>query len=125
MIAPHFEKLAGRLASSSKVKSDATRPNVAFCKVNVDQVQSVARECKIHAMPTFLAYRSGKLHDVVQGANPSGLTAMIENAVKPGPVEPTESALKFAEGKSPSAFGSLSSLFPFLIMLLFWYFSRK
>jgi thioredoxin 1 len=73
MIAPHFESLATKYSKPGKI---------TFVKVDVDKQQSIASAHSVRAMPTFLIFKSGSLLETVQGANPSGLTAAVEKAVK-------------------------------------------
>ena len=47
MIGPYFEELAGKF------------PGVVFVKVDVDDLDDVAAECGISAMPTFQLYSNG------------------------------------------------------------------
>ncbi|CAN7139277.1 unnamed protein product, partial [Brassica rapa subsp. narinosa] len=42
--------------------------NVVFFKIDVDELQSVAKEFKVEAMPTFLFMREGEIVDRVVGA---------------------------------------------------------
>ncbi|KAJ0232110.1 Thioredoxin H5 [Hirschfeldia incana] len=42
--------------------------NVVFFKIDVDELQSVAKEFKVQAMPTFLFMREGETVDRVVGA---------------------------------------------------------
>ncbi|KAJ3158944.1 hypothetical protein HDU86_002113 [Geranomyces michiganensis] len=56
-VAPRFEKLSDQY------------PNVVFLKVDVDEMQSIARQHGVSAMPTFHLYRSGKRLDEVVGAD--------------------------------------------------------
>ncbi|KJZ76131.1 Thioredoxin-like protein [Hirsutella minnesotensis 3608] len=73
-IAPVFESLAAKHG----------RPGIlAFAKVNVDHVQSVAQTYRISAMPTFLFFKDGKQVAVngqvtIQGADPRALGAAAE-----------------------------------------------
>lgn len=49
-----------------------------FLKVDVDELEDVASECGITAMPTFQCYRGGKKIDELVGANEDKLREMIE-----------------------------------------------
>lgn len=42
--------------------------NVVFFKIDVDELQSVAREFKIEAMPSFVFMKEGEVVDLVVGA---------------------------------------------------------
>ncbi|ESQ30960.1 hypothetical protein EUTSA_v10011873mg [Eutrema salsugineum] len=55
-IAPHFLDMAKRFL------------NVIFFKIDVDELQSVAKEFKVEAMPTFLFMKQGEIVDRVVGA---------------------------------------------------------
>lgn len=73
-IAPIFETLATKHG----------KPGIlAFAKVNVDKVQSVAQMYGITAMPTFLFFKEGKQvavngQAVIKGADPRSLGAAAE-----------------------------------------------
>lgn len=74
MIAPHFLKLASTFSIPGFL---------AFAKVDVDNVQSVARKYGVAAMPTFLFFKDGKQVAVngaamIQGANLQSLTLAVE-----------------------------------------------
>lgn len=64
-MAPLFEQLAKE------------HPNAEFVKVDVDNAQAISESCGIMAMPTFQCYRGGEKVDEMQGANESGLKAMV------------------------------------------------
>ncbi|EQK99445.1 hypothetical protein G6O67_007478 [Ophiocordyceps sinensis] len=73
-IAPFFESLAARHGKPEFL---------AFAKVNVDDVSSVAQTYRITAMPTFLFFKDGKQVAVngeamIQGADPRKLGAAVE-----------------------------------------------
>lgn len=73
-IAPVFEQLAA--------KHSAPRL-LAFAKVNVDTVQSVAATYRVTAMPTFMFFKEGTQVAVngqalIQGADPRALGAAAE-----------------------------------------------
>lgn len=53
-------------------------PDVAFYKVDVDEVPDVAQELGIRAMPTFVYFKDGQKVDEVMGAAPPN----IEGAIK-------------------------------------------
>nr|2YPM_A Chain A, LAFCA THIOREDOXIN [synthetic construct] len=67
MIAPKFEEL-----------SEEYPDNVVFLKVDVDEVEDVAAEYGISAMPTFQFFKNGKKVDELTGANQEKLKAMIK-----------------------------------------------
>jgi len=65
MIAPIFEALAVKY------------PHVCFVKIDVDENQEVAQECRVSAMPTFKAFRDKKEVGSCRGANPEALEALV------------------------------------------------
>ncbi|KAI3316484.1 thioredoxin-like protein [Xylariaceae sp. AK1471] len=73
MIAPTFESLSTKFSKPGKI---------TFCKVNVDNQQSIAQSHGVSAMPTFLIFKSGSVIETIRGANPPALTAAVEKAVK-------------------------------------------
>jgi thioredoxin 1 len=62
LISPHFTKLEEKF------------PAVKFAKVDVEEVEDVAKDQEIRAMPTFKAYKNGKPIDQITGAVPAKLT---------------------------------------------------
>ena len=52
-------------------------PHVTFLKVDVDELESVAQEHSVEAMPTFLFFKDGKVVDKVVGAKKDELHACI------------------------------------------------
>ncbi|KAJ3042498.1 hypothetical protein HDV00_007269 [Rhizophlyctis rosea] len=66
LIAPHYETLATQ------------NPHITFLKLDVDDVPEVAEEQGATAMPTFVAYVSGKEVGRVVGANLAKLKALVE-----------------------------------------------
>ncbi|XP_065881263.1 thioredoxin H-type-like [Euphorbia lathyris] len=52
-------------------------PNVTFLKVDVDELKTVAEECAVEAMPTFMLMKEGKVVDKVVGAKKEELQASI------------------------------------------------
>ncbi|KAF5735993.1 hypothetical protein HS088_TW14G00123 [Tripterygium wilfordii] len=65
IIAPFLADLAKKL------------PDVIFLKVDVDELQSVAKDWAIEAMPTFMFLKEGKIVDRVVGAKKEELQATI------------------------------------------------
>ena len=73
-IAPVFEQLSGR---------HAVEGQLAFVKVNVDEVRELAAAYAITAMPTFLFFKNGKQvavngEPVLKGASQPKLAAAAE-----------------------------------------------
>ena len=64
-IAPVFEALS------------AEYPQASFAKVDVDENQETAQECKVSAMPTFKGYREKREVFSVRGADEATLRAQI------------------------------------------------
>ncbi|KAI0119681.1 thioredoxin-domain-containing protein [Daldinia grandis] len=73
VIAPTFESLSTKYSKPGKI---------TFCKVNVDNQQSIAQSHGVRAMPTFLIFKNGSVIETIQGANPQALTSAVEKAVK-------------------------------------------
>ncbi|PHT49378.1 Thioredoxin H-type 2 [Capsicum baccatum] len=65
LIAPFFAELAKKL------------PNVTFLKVDVDELQSVATDWAVEAMPTFMFLKEGIVVDKVVGAKEDELQQTI------------------------------------------------
>ncbi|KAL8230813.1 hypothetical protein R6Q57_000591 [Mikania cordata] len=51
--------------------------NVSFLKVDVDEVETVAQEYSVEAMPTFLFFKNGEVVDKVLGAKKDELHECI------------------------------------------------
>ncbi|XP_019094420.1 PREDICTED: thioredoxin H4-like [Camelina sativa] len=66
MIAPIFTDLAKKFMSSA-----------IFFKVDVDELQSVAQEFGVEAMPTFVFMKAGEVVDKIVGARKEELLATI------------------------------------------------
>ncbi|CAA7013566.1 unnamed protein product [Microthlaspi erraticum] len=66
MIAPIFAELAKKFISSA-----------IFFKVDVDELQSVAQEFAVEAMPTFVFIKDGNVVDKLVGAKKEDLHAAI------------------------------------------------
>ena len=63
-------------------RSDSSQPeypDVAFCKVDVDENQQVAAQCGIKSMPTFQFWKNGKCINSFSGADESKLRWMISD----------------------------------------------
>jgi len=56
--------------------------DAAFFKLDVDEVQDVAQELGIRAMPTFLFFKDGEKVKEVVGANPKAIKAAIEAGLR-------------------------------------------
>ncbi|KAL3640920.1 hypothetical protein CASFOL_015888 [Castilleja foliolosa] len=52
-------------------------PHVIFLKVDVDELQVLAQEYKVEAMPTFLFIKEGKVVDTVVGARKEDLQVKV------------------------------------------------
>eukprot|EP00890_Picochlorum_soloecismus_P004240 jgi/Picsp_1/4817/NSC_02185-R1_thioredoxin h len=65
VIAPEFERLSTMYST------------VIFLKVDVDNVEAVASECGISAMPTFQVFKDGKKIDEMVGASKEKLNDMV------------------------------------------------
>ncbi|KAH6839606.1 thioredoxin-like protein [Chaetomium sp. MPI-CAGE-AT-0009] len=77
-IAPHFLKMASTFSIPGYL---------AFAKVDVDNVRSVAQKYQVAAMPTFMFFKEGKQVAVngnvtIQGANLPTLTQAVEKMGK-------------------------------------------
>lgn len=68
MIAPFFAQFSEQYT------------NVEFVKIDVDELDEVAAECDISAMPTFRVYHNGAQVDEMKGANKDKLEAMCKKA---------------------------------------------
>ena len=73
-IAPFYASLAAK---------HSVPGTLAFAKVNVDNVQDVAAQYRVAAMPTFLFFKEGNKvavngHQMIQGADPRLLGAAAE-----------------------------------------------
>ena len=80
MIGPYFEELAGKF------------PGVVFVKVDVDDLDDVAAECGISAMPTFQLYSNGVKVEELTGADKGKLEAPAKTADDLGVRATTKSA---------------------------------
>merc|ERR1712093_633197 len=65
-IGPYFQELA------------TENEDAIFVKVDVDEMSSIAQECKISAMPTFKAYKKGEQVGELVGANKEKLAALVK-----------------------------------------------
>ncbi|KAI1911064.1 thioredoxin trx1 [Ophidiomyces ophidiicola] len=65
--------IAPKVAQFSEQYSD-----VAFYKVDVDDVPDVAQELGVRAMPTFVFFKNGEKVDEVLGAVPPAIEAAIK-----------------------------------------------
>ena len=97
-IAPIFEQLA------------AQYPKAVFLKVDVDKLPAIAQKYQITAMPTFVVIRESGVVDMLRGADPRGLSAMVAKhaSVPPapaGPPLPAEAEKAKMEGNTAFAAG--------------------
>lgn len=70
-IGPVFKKL------SDKQENQACK----FARIDVDALKSVAQECQITAMPTFLFFKDGAQVDMLKGADPRALETKVNQLV--------------------------------------------
>ncbi|GAA5821012.1 hypothetical protein JCM3770_004470 [Rhodotorula araucariae] len=75
-IAPVFDNVAKQLEQ------------VVFVRVDVDQLQPIAKKYQVTAMPTFFAIKAGKVVDTLKGADPAGLTRLAHAHAGPNPPVP-------------------------------------
>ena len=66
MISPYFDELS------------KTYTELGFVKVDVDELEDVASEANISAMPTFLVYKDGKVIDQMVGASKEKLEQLVK-----------------------------------------------
>lgn len=66
LISPVFEELSSK------------HPDLIFLKVDVDNVEEVASECAISAMPTFQVWKNGEKVDELVGAAKDNLKALVQ-----------------------------------------------
>ncbi|KAI0401260.1 thioredoxin-like protein [Xylaria palmicola] len=60
-----------------KMSDDEKFKDVFFAKIDVDELPELSQELGITAMPTFVAFKDGKLSDKVVGANPKAVTDLV------------------------------------------------
>jgi thioredoxin 1 len=66
MIAPYFEELSKQYT------------NLKFIKVDVDELEDVAAEAGVSAMPTFMIFKGGKKIEEIVGANKEKLADLCK-----------------------------------------------
>jgi thioredoxin 1 len=71
-IAPSFSKFS-TLPQFSQVK---------FLKVNVDDVPEIAQLCKVAALPTFVTFKRGQIHNKITGSNEQNVISLITSLLK-------------------------------------------
>jgi len=64
-IAPFFEALSESY-------------DAIFVKVDVDELDELATECKVSMMPTFVAFRGGEIVDSTAGAQEESLELLVK-----------------------------------------------
>ncbi len=67
-IAPYFEELSAKF------------PDIEFVKIDVDELEDLAAECGISAMPTFHVYSNGVKVAEMTGADKDKLLALCKDA---------------------------------------------
>jgi len=72
-ISPVLEKLAVAVDNDPDVE-------VGFYKVNIDKVESVALECRIAVVPTFLYFKGGEKVEELRGAKVSAVVELVSKA---------------------------------------------
>jgi len=88
MIAPFFEKYSKEFA------------NVAFFKLDVDEVPDVAAELGVRSMPTFIFFEEGKRYSEFVGANWRALEEHLKKYREPKVEEPTAGEPEAGEPKA-------------------------
>lgn len=73
MIAPTFESLSTKYSKPGKI---------TFCKINVDNHQSISSSHQVTAMPTFIIFKGSSELQRVRGADARSLSDAVEKAVK-------------------------------------------
>ena len=58
----------------------AKYPEVEFVKIDVDELEDVAAECGISAMPTLQVYSNGVKVSEMTGADKDKLSALVKDA---------------------------------------------
>ncbi|BGP46496.1 hypothetical protein JCM10450v2_002341 [Rhodotorula kratochvilovae] len=88
-IAPVYQRLATQFGG-----------RVQFLKVDVDAVPDVAQRFQVSAMPTFVVLKGANKVDAMKGANPAGLTQLLNKwaptgaSAAGGSAAPTEKGLE-------------------------------
>jgi thioredoxin 1 len=67
-----------RVIAPKIVQMSNHHEDVSFYKVDVDELNDIAAEHSIRAMPTFLFFKGGEKVGEVVGANPKAIEAAIE-----------------------------------------------
>ncbi|KAF2101380.1 thioredoxin-domain-containing protein [Rhizodiscina lignyota] len=86
-IAPIFEQLAATHTAAGKL---------AFCKVDVDAHQDIARKHGVSAMPTFLVFKNSAVANTIRGANPPALKSAVEAAARDAKTGPARQSVAFS-----------------------------
>lgn len=71
------------------------KPNVNFCKVDVDQAKDIMQAYPVTCMPTFRFFKNGQMIQSFEGADINSITSIVQNneTIPPPPI-PAEEELQ-------------------------------
>mmetsp|Transcript_11057 Transcript_11057/g.26704 ORF Transcript_11057/g.26704 Transcript_11057/m.26704 type:complete len:109 (-) Transcript_11057:168-494(-) len=70
-------KVIGPILSDMSEEAEMKAAGIKFLKVDVDQQAKLAARCEVSAMPTFHFYKKSAKVDMLVGANPEKLRALV------------------------------------------------